>query len=152
MNVEIVETPFQATLFGFAAEIANGDISKTGKRLMDKMWSEVHSNGIKTKGVNHWVYLPQSRMFAGVQVVDEGSSIGALEKIQIALNRHLRFVHCGEYSTLPQVWQDLMQLLKDQGLKPVLPNLEIYGHWNPNPSQCETTIVIGLEEGAGCMA
>lgn len=150
MQIEIIDQPFQVLLFGFGGEIAGGDIPTTGKRLMDKMWNEIQAAGIKTQGINHWVYLPQSRMFSGVQAiqaVEEVESLGVLEKLEVRLGRHLRYVHRGEYSKLPQVWKELMVLLNDRGLRPTLPNLEVYGHWNPDPAQCETTILIGLAEG-----
>lgn len=149
MNVEFINEPFQVLLFGFGATFAEGQIPETGKRLMDKMWSELQSLGTKTKGINHWVYLPNSRIFSGVQLVDQQANHGSLERLEVSLDRYLRYVHLGEYNKLPKVWAELITFVKQHGMSPRYPNLEVYGHWNSDPAKCETTILIGLD-AKGC--
>ena len=115
-----------------------------GKGLMDKMWREIQAIGLKTKGINHWVYLPDSMMFTGVELADGVTANGPLEPLDVSLKRYLRYVHTGPYSTLPQIWPQLVAELKQLGETPAKPSLEIYGHWNEDPSKCETTILISL--------
>ena len=72
--------------------------------------------------------------------------IGTVQKLELKLDRYLRHVHTGDYSLLPQIWPLLFAHLKERNEVPRYPNLEIYGHWNAEPSKCETTILIGLDQ------
>ncbi len=144
MNLEISTEPFRVTLFGYCGLIGNGNVPAAGKQLMDRMWKEVQSHKIVTKGINHWVYLPNSMIFVGVELVDPFSDAGTLEKKEITLERYLKYLHVGPYATLPQIWPELFTQLKHRNEEPRFPSLEIYGHWNPDPTKCETTILIGL--------
>ena len=144
--MEILQEPFRVTLFGYGGAIDGDGIGPTGKRYMDKMWQEVRTSGIKTKGINHWVYLPNSTMFTGVELTEPTAEHGTLEKLDVTLDRYLRHVHTGDYATLPHIWPWLFAQLKEQNEISKYPSLEIYGHWNPDPSKCETTILIGVEQ------
>ncbi len=146
IKYEIVETPYCALLHGFGGSIVDAPIPVVGKRLMDDMWQHIQSTGIKSKGLNHWVYLPDSKMFVGVELIDPSSADSKFEQCQVHLPRYLKHVHLGPYSELPSIWPELMSLISDLGERPMYPNLEIYGHWNPDPAQCETTIIIGLQK------
>jgi hypothetical protein len=146
MHTEILDEPFRVTLFGYGGAIGSDGIGATGKRYMDNMWREVRERGIKTKGINYWIYLPNSAIFTGVELAEPTAEHGTLEKMDVALDRYLRHVHMGDYSTLPQIWPLLFAQLKERKEIPKYPNLEIYGHWNADPSKCETTIVIGLDQ------
>ena len=147
MQYEIINSPFHVTLFGVRGTISGEIVPVVGKRLMDAMWTEVHAYDIKTKGINHWVYLPNSAMFVGVELAAaQADRNGGLEQLKVSLDRYLRHVHKGPYSELPQVWPQLMADLKQQGETSVLPNLEIYGHWHSDETKCETTIIIGLKQ------
>ena len=144
MHIEIIDAPLRISLVGFYGALDGESVPVVGKRLMDKMWREVQDLGLKTKGINHWVYLPDSMMFTGIELAEGTTAIGTLEPLDLSLERYLRYVHTGPYSTLPQIWPQLFAELKQQGENPTNPCLEIYGHWNQDPSKCETTIVIGL--------
>ena len=144
MHFEISTEPFQVTLFGYGGAIVDGNVAVAGKQLMDKMWKEVQVHRIATKGINHWVYLPNSMIFTGVEVQEPAPAVGSLEKIEVSLQRFVKHLHVGPYITLPQVWPKLFEVLKQRNEDRRLPNLEIYGHWNPDPTKCETTILIGL--------
>ena len=144
MNLEISTETLRVTLFGYGGAIEAGNVAASGKRLMDSMWKEVQARRIATKGINHWVYLPNSMIFTGVELVAPVSEVGTLEKIEVSLERYAKHVHVGPYALLPQIWPQLFVQLEQRNEQPRFPNLEIYGHWNPDPMQCETTIVIGL--------
>lgn len=145
MQYEIIESPFCVTLFGFRGALDGQAVHMVGKPLMDALWQEVRNRGLKTKGINHWVYLPHSEMFAGVELLEvPANGAGKLEQLNVSLGRHVRYLHKGPYSLLPQVWPQLMAEVKQRGETPAWPNLEIYGHWEADESNCETTILIGL--------
>lgn len=144
MNIEIASVPFQVTLFGFKCVIKDGIVHGSAKPLMDRMWKEVEDRGIKTKGINHWVYLPDSIIFTGIELKEPTTEVGTLETLDVSLDRHAKYLHVGPYSTLGAIWPHLMDALKQRGEKPVHPNLEIYGHWNADETKCETTILISL--------
>lgn len=145
MIPEIINEPFRVSLFGYGAPITDGDVPTSGKRLMDRMWQEVQAQNIATKGINHWVYLPNSMIFVGVEVDRPLSNAGTLEKMEVSLERYLKHLHVGPYAALPQIWPQLMTQLAQGKEEPRYPHLEIYGHWNFDPTKCETTILIGLE-------
>ena len=133
-------------MLGCGGAIGSDGIGVTGKGYMDRMWREIGELGIKTKGINHWVYLPNSTIFTGVELAEPTADPGTLEKIDVSFDRYLRHVHKGDYSTLPQIWPLLFSQLMELNEIPKYPNLEIYGHWNADPSKCETTILIGLDQ------
>ncbi len=144
MQIDIIEAPIRISLVGCGGDLDGDVVAVVGKRFMDKMWREVQNRGLKTKGINHWVYLPGSRIFTGVELADGVSERGTLEESDVCLDRYLKYVHTGAYSTLPQIWPQLFALLKQRGEIPTSPCLEIYGHWNDDPAKCETTILIAL--------
>ena len=95
-------------------------------------------------GINHWVYLPDSMIFTGIEWKEPNADVGTLETLDISLDRYVKYLHVGPYSTLGTIWPQLMETLKQCGEKPQHPYLEIYGHWNADETKCETTILIGL--------
>ena len=146
MNLEISTDQFCVTLFGYGGTIDDGNVPASGKRLMDRMWKEVQAHQIGTKGINYWVYLPNSKIFVGVELVDPLAAAGALERMEVSLERYLKYLHVGPYAELPQIWPQLVTQLKHCDEQPTFPNLEIYGHWNSDPTKCETTILISLDQ------
>ncbi len=144
MNIEIASDPFRITLFGYRGLIKDGIVHASAKPLMDRMWQEVQDCRIKTTGINHWVYLPDSTIFTGVEFKDPATDVGTLEALDVSLDRYVRHLHVGPYSTLGAIWPQLMGEIKQRGEKQQYPNLEIYGHWNADETKCETTILIGL--------
>lgn len=152
MDLEILDTPVRFHLYGLSSEVENEQYGPTGLRLMDAMWKAVKDAGLKTTGINHWVYLPDGRMFVGVEVQDpdKGRVPGLLEPLGFELRRYLKHVHVGPYQELPQKWQTLMAELAARGETVSFPSLEVYGHaCEGDTSQPETTILIGLKGIAG---
>jgi hypothetical protein len=147
MKVEIVEDPIRFCLHGIEGIVANERYGEVGLGLMDRMWKAVKSAGVPTTGINHWVYLPDARMFVGVELRDpqQKSIPDPLVSLEFELPRYLRHVHAGPYQTLPQKWKDLKAELAVRGEKVGLPSLEIYGHHCDDPAKLETTILIGLQ-------
>src|SRR5206468_3054372 len=73
MNIEIVETPVRFRLHGIGGVVENERYGEVGLRLMNEMWQVAKGAGVPTTGINHWVYLPDGRMFVGVELRDPQS-------------------------------------------------------------------------------
>ena len=67
MNIEIIETPLPFHLHGIGGVVENERYGEVGLRLMNEMWQAVKGAKIPTTGINHWVYLPDKKMFVGVE-------------------------------------------------------------------------------------
>jgi hypothetical protein len=144
MKLDIIETPVRFQLHGLSGVVENERYAEVGLRLMDAMWKVVKAAKIPTTGINHWVYLPEGRMFVGVELRNSEQALDLLEPLEFELQRYMNHLHMGPYQELPQKWKDLMAELAVRGEKYRLPSLEIYGHHCEEPSQLETRILIGL--------
>lgn len=147
MNLEILDTPLRFELHGLSSEVEGERYGETGLRLMDAMWKIVAESGLRTTGVNHWVYLPDGRMFVGVEVAapDRARVPEPLQPYAFELHRYLKHLHVGPYQALPQKWQSLKAELAARGETVKFPSLEIYGHvCEDDSSEPETTILLGL--------
>jgi effector-binding domain-containing protein len=146
MNIEIVDTPIRFHLYGIGGEVENEQYGEVGFRLMNQMWQVVKEAGIPTTGINHWVYLPENKMFVAVELrsPQEAQTPQQLEPLEFELQRYLKHVHVGPYQELPQKWKDLKVELAARGEVIGSPSLEIYGHHCDDPAKLETTILIGL--------
>jgi hypothetical protein len=152
MDMEIIDQPLRFRLHGLSASVDNHRYGEVGCRLMDDMWRIVKGAGLKTTGINHWVYFADDRMFVGVEVPDTGQPIPEpLEPCDFVLPRYARHVHIGPYQALPQKWQALKAELSARGEPITMPSLEVYGHSceGDDGSKAETTIVLGLKPKAG---
>lgn len=147
MNIEIIEQPIRFHLHGISGVVANERYAEVGMGLMNAMWAAVKAAGIATTGINHWVYLPDGRMFVGVELqnVPDASVPAPLEALQFELPRYLKHLHVGPYQALPQKWKALKAELEARGETIGAPSLEVYGHHCDDPAKTETTILIGLQ-------
>lgn len=147
MNFEIVEEPVRFHLHGVSGVVENERYGEVGMSLMNRMWQIVKGAGIPNTGINHWVYLPADRMFAGVELLDsqQAATPDQLEPLEFDLQRYLKHVHIGPYQALPQTWKGLKAELAARREVIAAPSLEIYGHHCDDPSRTETTILIGLQ-------
>ena len=147
MTVEIMEEPIEFHLHGISGAVENERYGEVGLRLMNEMWQMVKGAGIPTTGINHWVYLPEGRMFVGVELrnPEQVPMPDQLEPLAFQLQRYLRHVHVGPYQALPHKWKALKAELAARGEVIGSPSLEIYGHHGDDPSKLETTILIDLQ-------
>src|SRR5262245_6902311 len=123
MKTTIIETPFRVTLAGLRGAVDGNCYGEVGKRLMDQMWAEIRRLRIENRGLNHWVCLPDSQMFTGVELTAAGHQPGSLELLDVFLPRYLQHIHQGSYSELPGVWQQLSDQLNQQGETRKYPSL-----------------------------
>jgi len=146
MEIEIIETPIQFNLYGKSSTVSNDAYAPVGMKLMDEMWTIVKQTGTRTSGINHWVYLPQGRMFVGVELLPSAVAPNELEPLEFELRRYLKHLHVGPYQALPEKWKTLKEQLAIRGESATMPSLEIYGHHCDDPAKLETTILIGLQK------
>lgn len=147
MKIEIVEEPIRFHLHGIRGVVENERYGEVGLGLMNEMWQVVKAATIPTTGINHWVYLPDERMFVGVELRNpqQVSMPGQLESLEFELQRYMRHVHVGPYQALPQKWKELKAELAARGETISLPSLEIYGNDCSEAAEPETTILLGLK-------
>jgi effector-binding domain-containing protein len=144
MNVEISNEPLKLTIHGYAGVAANKDYSGTAFRLMDKMWQVVRSKQLENKGMNIWVYEPDQKVFAGVQLTETTDTDTGLEQKEIHLLKYARCMHTGPYHLIKQTGQHMREELKRTGFEVTLPYIEIYGHWDKDESKLETELIMAL--------
>lgn len=149
MNFEIATTPIQFQLHGKSSLVENHRYGETGVKLMNEMWRIVNDSSTPNTGINHWVYLPEGRMFTGVELASGAVAPDGLESLTFELARYLRHVHVGPYELLPEKWRTLKEELTARGETINDFSLEIYGHHCGDASKLETTILIGLTSAAG---
>jgi hypothetical protein len=68
MSIEIVEEPIRFHLHGIGGVVEDGRYGEVGLRLMNELWRAVKGAGVLTTGINHWVYLPENKLFVGVDL------------------------------------------------------------------------------------
>lgn len=148
MNFEIIEKPIQFHLHGISGVVENERYGEVGMSLMNEMWRVVRGAKIPTTGINHWLYLPDNKMFIGVELrsPQQAPLPDQLEQLEFELPRYLKHIHVGPYQALPQKWKDLQAELVARGEAIGSPSLEIYGHHCDEPSKLETTILMCLQK------
>ena len=146
MDVQIIETPVRFHLHGKSSPVQNNCYGDVGMRLMNEMWKIVKESYATTSGINHWVYLPNDWMFAGVELLATSQPPAELEPLDFELRRYLKHVHVGPYQALPEKWRALKTELANWGETVSLPSMEVYGHHCDDSSKLETTILIGLQD------
>jgi len=144
MALEIVKEPFIVTLHGFSGKVLNKDYAGTGRPLMDAMWKEVKSGGIKNKGINYWVYDQNDMLYTGVELEQELPADSKMESRKIHLAEYVRWKHIGPYTKLKQAYDGMHSELAKRNMDFYFPFLEIYGHWTVDENKLETDIIFSL--------
>lgn len=144
MALEIINEPFEVTLHGFSGKVLNKNYGGTGKPLMDAMWKEIKSGGIKNKGINHWVYDRGDMLFTGVELEQDLPAEYKMELKKIHLPRYVRWKHIGPYTNLKQAYDGMHAELAQRNMDFFFPFLEIYGHWTADENKLETDILFSL--------
>jgi effector-binding domain-containing protein len=144
MNVEIIDQTLELNIYGFSGAALGKDYAGTAFKLMDRMWQVVKSNGLKNKGQNIWVYEPNEKVFAGVELEYIHGNNTGLEQKSISLVKYAYYKHVGPYSLIKQSGQNMRSELKSKGFETTLPYIEIYGHWTNDESKLETELLMAL--------
>lgn len=145
MNIEIINKNLSLDIYGFSGTATNKDYVGTAFRLMDKMWQIVKANGLKNKGLNIWVYEPNEKVFAGVELDATPENNFGLEQKSINLLKYAYYKHIGPYNLIKQTGQNMTRELESKGFKTCLPYIEIYGHWTNDETKLETELLMSIE-------
>lgn len=145
MHFEVLTAPLSFNLHGKSSIVENQRFGETGFKLMNEMWRIVKEAKTPNKGINHWVYLNDGRMFTGVEFQTGAIAPSELERLSFELCRYLKHVHIGPYQLLPEKWNALKAEIAARGETMAGPALEIYGHHCEDASKLETVILIGLK-------
>ncbi|MFX7731896.1 hypothetical protein ABTK10_20410, partial [Acinetobacter baumannii] len=79
------------------------------------MWQTVKTNNLKNKGINIWIYEPNDKVFAGVELYDSPNQGTALENKIVDLPKYAYHKHVGPYSLLKEAGQNMRAELKAKG-------------------------------------
>ena len=145
MNIDIITTDLRLTMYGFSGTAVNKDYVGKVFELMDKMWQAVKSNGLENKGKNIWVYEPDDKVFAGVEVDDTPQQDTGMEQKNIHLSKYAYYKHIGPYQLIKQSGEYMTGELKNRGFEIISPYIEIYGHWTNDESKLETELIMAKE-------
>ena len=145
MKIEIITKDMQLDLYGFSGIAINKDYTGTAFKLMDKMWQTVKSTGLKHKGINIWIYEPNEKMFAGVELDNVPEYDTGLEQKSITLVKYAYYKHIGSYNLIKQVGLEMRNELKGKGFEIGDPYIEIYGHWTNDEAKLETELLMSLK-------
>jgi len=145
MNIDIITTDLRLTMYGFSGTAVNKDYVGKVFELMDKMWQAVKSNGLENKGKNIWVYEPDDKVFAGVEVDDTPQQDTGMEQKNIHLSKYAYYKHIGPYQLIKQSGEYMTGELKNRGFEIISPYIEIYGHWTNDESKLETELIMAIE-------
>ena len=145
MDIEIINKNLQLEIYGYSGTAINKDYAGVMFKLMDKMWKTVKSNDIKHKGLNIWIYEPDEKVFAGVELDDPTNQDTELEHKSISLNKYAYYKYIGSYNLIKQTGENMREELKNLGFETWLPYVEIYGHWTNDESKLETELIMCLK-------
>jgi hypothetical protein len=145
MNIEIINTRLRFNIHGLSGSAVGKDYAGTAFRLMDKMWSIVRSQELKHKGRNIWVYEPQERVFAGVELEGAPGPIVGLEAKEVILERYAYCMHRGPYRNISKTGQAMRDEVQRKGLEVISPYVERYGHWTNDETLLETELFMAVE-------
>ena len=145
MTVEIFNTTFTLTIYGFSGVARNQEYVPTAFQLMDRMWKIVKSNELKNNGLNVWVFEPDDMVFSGVGLTDTPDPTLGLEQKIITLTKYASYKHIGPYSLIKHAGQNMRRELQKQGYEPGMPYLEIYGHMTEDETLLETDLIVALK-------
>lgn len=145
MSLQIINTPFHVNLHGFSGKVLNKDYAGAGRPLMDAMWKEIKSKGIKNKGINYWVYEKGEMLFTGVELDQELPVDANLELKQISMTKYAYWKHTGPYNKLKDAYANMHDELERRKIPFHYPFLEVYGHWIPDETKLETEILFAID-------
>lgn len=144
MNVQIIHQPLTLNIYGFTGAAYNKDYAGTAFKLSGQTWQAVKTNSLENKGKNIWVYEDNHMVFAGVELYNAPPPSTGLQHKSITLTKYAYYKHVGAYQLIKQAGQNMNAEIKNKGLTPGLPYIEIYGHWTKDETKLETELLVSL--------
>jgi hypothetical protein len=139
--IQIKNNPLNIKLHGVFAYIED-DRGSAGTQAMNQMWQIIQDNNLTHKGINHWVYLSENKMFVGVELETETD---LLEQYIVTMNKSIYYKHIGPYNLLPSIHQTIIDDIKSRFEEIHYPVVEVFGHWTDDQSKLETEIYYFLQ-------
>ena len=149
MNYEVRENiAFQ--LCGLSGAVTDQNFPSKLLELSSAMWICIKRNNVANKGKNIWVYYPENKVYAGVQL--EIGQICPLELLEttICFSKYAYYKHIGHYNSISQTGIAIQNDLKSKGycMKRDLNEphyIEVYGDNVEDMSTFETELYFGLD-------
>ncbi len=143
MAVEIRNEAITFDLHGVSGDVVDRNYAKAGFRLMDGLWPVIKEKGIKTTGINYWVYHGCDRMSTCVELSgSEGSDV--FDYVPVHLENYAYYKHIGPYERLGEAYAAINNEIATRGLTLSGLAVERYGDWTDDASKLVTEIFIGL--------
>jgi hypothetical protein len=145
MQITIVETPWTRTLLGLSGIHApSRTVSDEIVELLGLVWDAVRLRQITTTGINHVVYGANGEYFCGLESNSPTLDIPGLIKNQVSLERYVYYKYTGPYSGIPQAYSEIFTEMERRSLQPIPPSVEIYVHWDIDPTLLETELLLSF--------
>ena len=144
MNIDIITESLTLHLFGLQGIALNKDYAGAAFKLSGSVWKTVKEQGLKHKGKNIWVYEPEEKVFAGLELMDSPNSDTGLTTKEIHLKKYAYHKHIGSYQLIKSAGQNMINELRAKGFEKCLSYIEIYGHWTNDESKLETELFMSL--------
>ncbi len=143
MSVEIINEPISFDLHGVSGDVTDRNYAKAGFKLMEGLWPPIKEKGIKTTGINYWVYHGCDRMSTCVELIGrQGAEL--FEHIPVRLEKHAYCKHVGPYDRLGDAYAAVNKEIATRGLSSSGLSIERYGDWTADETKLETELFIGL--------
>ncbi len=152
-KIEIVELG-ALKLVGRRSTSKPESISRSMLEVLSTVWDAIRANDGKTLGLNAAIYFgaatPGRRdgeisFVAGVLVEDYGGLPAPLEAVDTPSGLCAHLEHWGDYGLLPAAHRSVRDWCRGNGRGLSGTSLEIYGHWNDDPSKVKTDIYYLLD-------
>jgi hypothetical protein len=143
MSVEIRDETISFTLFGVSGDVPDRNYAQAGFKLMDQLWPVIKEKGIKTTGINYWVYHGCDRMSTCVELLNnDGADL--FQRVPVEMERCAYYKHIGPYDRLGDAYAAINKEIAARHLSSSGLSVERYGDWTDDPSKLETEIFVGL--------
>ncbi len=147
-----VETASPRILAAVRRLVRPADVSAAFRPALDQVWAYLRSTpGLRTDGHNIFLYHhaggdPGTGMDVdfGVEVTRQFAAHGEVAPVTTPAGRAAVTVHRGPYGGLPLAHAALRRWFSDNGRDIGAWSMEIYGDWQQDESQLETTILYAL--------
>jgi effector-binding domain-containing protein len=147
MKYEVVVETAQAELIAAVrATVPISDIARAWKPALDQVWVFLKTNKELLPGHNLFLYHhPEHRnqvmnVDFGVQVARPFEGEGNVKCVETPAGEVARTVHIGPYDRLGDAHDAIHGWCAAHDRKIAQASWEIYGDWNSDPAQLETTI------------
>jgi effector-binding domain-containing protein len=147
MKYEVVVEAAQAELVAAVrAKVPISAIAQSWKPALDQVWAFLKENGGLRPGHNLFLYHhPEHRdepmnIDFGVQVAQPFEHVGDVRCVETPAGEVARTVHIGPYERLGDAHHAIHAWCAANKRNIARASWEIYGDWNSDPDQLETTV------------